>query len=109
MDDSLPIEQQQRRTVNTGSQTEQTNTNIPVNTVSQTSRKSGSWKLFGHNVPSKEVAFFVQCAVILIVLVSGVINLSVGGRETELWKFLLCSIIGYILPTPSMTAKKEDG
>ena len=72
-------------------------------TESTTSR--GSWKLFGHNVPSKEVVFFVQVLVVLVVLITCVVNLSLQTGEQDLWKYLLCSIIGYILPNPSLEKK----
>ena len=71
---------------------------IPVDRVST----PGSWKLFGHTLPSREVVFFVQVLVVLVVLVTCVVNLSLLQGDQALWKYLLCSIVGYILPSPSL-------
>ena len=70
-------------------------------------RSSGSWKLFGEKLPSKEVVFFVQVIVVVVVLITCVVNLSLGTGDQDLWKYLLCSIIGYILPSPSL--EKRNG
>ena len=63
---------------------------------------SGSWRVFGHSLPSREVVFFVQVLVVLVVLVTCVVNLSLQQGDQALWKYLLCSIVGYILPSPSL-------
>ena len=68
----------------------------------------GSWKLFGTNLPSKEVVFFVQVLVVVVVLVTCVVNLSLETGEQDLWKYLLCSIIGYILPNPSLEKRASN-
>ena len=61
-----------------------------------------SWKLCGSRLPSKEVVFFTQVLVVLIVLCTCVANLSLVKGDQALWKYLLCSIIGYVLPNPSL-------
>ena len=66
-------------------------------TASQT-----SWRVCGSKLPSKEVVFFTQVLVVLIVLITCVVNLSLQQGDQILWKYLLCSIIGYILPNPSL-------
>ena len=63
---------------------------------------SGSWRVFGHSLPSREVVFFVQVLVVLVVLTTCVVNLSLLQGDQALWKYLLCSIVGYILPSPSL-------
>ena len=65
-------------------------------------KSTGSWRVFGHQLPSREVVFFVQVLVVLIVLVTCVVNLSLLMGDQALWKYLLCSIVGYILPSPSL-------
>ena len=66
------------------------------------SQTNGSWRVFGSKLPSKEVVFFTQVLVILIVLITCVVNLSLESGDQNLWKYLLCSITGYILPNPSL-------
>ena len=73
------------------------------------SSSAGSWKLFGHQLPSREVVFFVQVLVVLVVLVTCVVNLSLLQGDQALWKYLLCSIVGYILPSPSLERQHGRG
>ena len=77
-------------------------TSPPLLVNNHHSSAKGSWKLFGSHLPSKEVVFFVQVLVVVIVLITCVVNLSLESGDQNLWKYLLCSIIGYILPNPSL-------
>ena len=85
---------------------EQRNTTSPVVVDEEEdlrrSSSSGSWRVFGHSLPSREVVFFVQVAVVLVVLITCVVNLSLVQGDQALWKYLMCSIVGYILPSPSL-------
>ena len=74
----------------------------PVEDIDDKRSNSGSWRVFGHSLPSREVVFFVQVVVVLVVLVTCVVNLSLLQGDQALWKYLLCSIVGYILPSPSL-------
>ncbi len=66
-----------------------------------TSRSSANWPVLGAKFPKAEVVFFTQVLLIYIVVITSIINLSLGSTE-KLWTVLLTSCLGYILPNPSL-------
>ena len=74
---------------------------ISVDNPSVTSK----WTCFGYKFPRQEVVFFSQILIIYIVILTCLINLSVGTGESNLWTALLGSCLGYIMPNPSMSKK----
>ena len=47
-------------------------------------------------------AFYVQSLLILIVVITALVNLTIGTEHTNFWSCLLSSCLGYILPNPKI-------
>ena len=50
--------------------------------------------------------FFAQIFILIIVILSSIINISINNTNRVFWTSLLCSSIGYALPSPSWKKKK---
>lgn len=61
-----------------------------------------TWCISGHKVPREEVIFLFQVALVYIIVVTSIVNLSLDKGEREVWLVLLSSATGYLLPSPSM-------
>lgn len=73
---------------------------------------STDWVMFGNHFPRSEVRFFAQVVILYVVIITCLANLSVGNTNHEsLWISLLCSCIGYLLPSPHISSKSkgQDG
>jgi len=64
------------------------------------------WRACGSSMPKAELVFFSQILVLYIVIVTCIVNLSIGNGDSNLWTALLSSSLGYILPNPSLKRKK---
>ena len=64
------------------------------------------WNIFGYSIPKMEVVFFSQIIALYMVIITCLINLSIGNKGTELWVSLLSASIGYLLPNPSIKNTK---
>ncbi len=60
------------------------------------------WALFGSNIPKAEIVFFTQVIIIYIVVLTSIVNLTLGYGSSTLWVALLSGNIGYILPNPTL-------
>ena len=59
--------------------------------------------------PKSSAIFATQIIVVLVVVLSAIINLSLNKDEhTEMWISLLCSSIGYVLPSPKLRKLTEN-
>jgi hypothetical protein len=65
------------------------------------SRNSEKWVLGGKILPRSEIVFFCQMVILFIVIVTSIINLSLGA-QSELWLILLSTSLGAILPNPNL-------
>ena len=65
-----------------------------------------SWNVFGRSIPRSEITFFSQVIIIYIVIVTCIVNLSVGNGDSNLWTALLSSCLGYLLPSPTIRKDK---
>ena len=75
---------------------------IAEEAIGKTASVSSKWDWFGYKFPRQEVVYFSQAAIIYIVILFCLGNLSFGNGDSNLWVALLGSCIGYILPHPSM-------
>lgn len=66
---------------------------------------SGHWHFFGRTTPRSEIVFFVQILLVYIIVIVSIVNLTIGSASEKLWISLLCSSIGYVLPSPSLKIK----
>jgi len=62
---------------------------------------STSWPVLGVRFPKREVVFFAQVFLIYIVVITSLVNITLGSTS-ELWVVLLTSSLGYLLPNPSL-------
>ena len=59
------------------------------------------WGILGKQFPRSEIKFFTQVIILYIVIITCLVNLSLGKSDlTALWISLLSSCIGYLLPSP---------
>ena len=67
------------------------------------STRSVKWEILGSKIPRKEVVFFSQMIVIYTVILTCIVNLSLGSTgPSELWVILLSTSIGAVMPNPQM-------
>ena len=60
------------------------------------------WRLFGNRVPKAEIVYICQIVIVYIIIIMSIANLSLNNGNSELWISLLCSAIGYALPSPNL-------
>jgi hypothetical protein len=63
---------------------------------------SEKWGFNGHSVSKPLVVYISQVVLVYIVVITGIVNLSTGAENQNLWIILLSSSIGYLLPSPSV-------
>ena len=64
-----------------------------------------SWVFFGEKLPRSEIVYFTQIILLFIIIITAVANLSLKTNQEELWITLLCTSVGYILPSPNIKRK----
>lgn len=68
-----------------------------------------TWDCCARPVPRAEVVYACQVAIVFIVVVAAVVNLSIRDTlHSELWVALLSSVIGIILPAPKIQKNVRD-
>ena len=60
------------------------------------------WKFFGNRVPKAEIVYICQISIVYVIIITSILNLSLNNGNPELWISLLCSAIGYALPSPTL-------
>ena len=65
-----------------------------------------SWRFFKWKSPRSEVVFFAQVLLVYIVVITSVVNLTLGNSDSKLWTALLTGHIGYLLPNPKLEKRK---
>jgi hypothetical protein len=71
------------------------------------SERSARWFVCNQKLPKVEVIYFIQVILIYIVVVTCLINLSLGWGNQALWSSLLSGGLGYILPSPKLRKNNE--
>ena len=65
---------------------------------------------FDSKIPQKEIVYITQMLLLFVVILSSIINLSLGKRDgagpQELWIVLLSTSLGAALPTPKLSNQK---
>lgn len=67
------------------------------------SNSSNRWLFCSQKFPQTQIIFLLQVALIYIIVIASVVNLSVGTPDRELWIALLGSCLGYLLPSPTIS------
>ena len=71
-------------------------------TVVNDSRSSKFWR-FGKKIfPSSEIRYLCSIILIYLVIISSLINLSIGTDIREIWLTLLSACIGVVTPSPDI-------
>lgn len=60
------------------------------------------WRMFGYRFPKAECVFFAQTLILYTVIITSLINLTLGTEPNAVWCTLLSSCLGYMLPNPSI-------
>ena len=68
-----------------------------------------SWIFLGEKLPRSEIIYFTQILLLFIVISTAIANLSLETGNEQLWITLLCSSVGYILPSPHIKSKRSNG
>ncbi len=76
-------------------------------TASNSSGNTRNWVWLSKNVPKNEVTYIVQSAVLVLVIIISLVNLSFGTGVHDLNISLLSSSLGAFLLGPSFPAFKE--
>ena len=64
------------------------------------------WVVWGHRLPKGEIVFLTQAIVIYTVIISAIVNISLGN-SSETWLVLLSASVGAILPAPKNHTPKR--
>lgn len=64
------------------------------------------WLMLGQKLPKDEIVFFTQAIVIFIVIISAIVNISIGN-SSETWLVLLSTAVGAILPNPKLRTSER--
>ncbi len=72
----------------------------------ENSSSHSSWKCFGKRVPKSEIVYACQVAILYMVIIVCIVNLTIHNGESCLWTALLSSSLGYMLPAPSLKSQK---
>lgn len=72
-----------------------------------TSIHSRRWSIAHKKLPKEEVIYFCQVIVIYTIVIVSLINLSIGSTQNPLWASLLSGSVGYLLPSPRISDKKN--
>jgi hypothetical protein len=80
--------------------------NLTTRSLSSGSRQ---WNMMGRSCPRSEVKYGVQVVILFIVILTCLINLSIGKSDLNaLWISLLSSCIGYLLPSPCISKRRRQ-
>jgi len=76
---------------------------MPGASTSQNSVTTDSpWSICSQNFPKDELIYFTQVFLIYIIVITCLINLSIGLEQNSmLWASLLSGALGYLLPSPT--------
>ena len=66
------------------------------------------WKFCGAKFPKEEIIYFCQVRMVYIVVITSIVNLCISDKNTCLWSSLVSESVGDLLPSPSISKKKEN-
>ena len=56
----------------------------------------------------EEMIYFCQVLMVYIVVITSIVNLCISDKNTCLWSSLVSGSVGYLLPSRSISKKKEN-
>ena len=63
---------------------------------------TGAWNCCSGTFRKDQIAYICQVTILYIIIITALINLSIGNGDKTLFSTLLTSCIGYLLPNPSI-------
>ena len=72
----------------------------------QSTHSSDRWVLWGRSIPKGEIVFLSQYLVIFIIVLSSIINISLGN-SSDTFLVLLSLSLGAILPNPKLKSASK--
>jgi len=67
----------------------------------------GQWTLFGKKIPKNQAIFICQVLILYIIIITCIVNLSIGNGDSNLWTALLSSSLGIMLPAPTLSRRRH--
>lgn len=64
--------------------------------------RSEIWKICGERLPESQITYTVQVTILFIIICVSLAKLCWGAEDKSIWTTLLCTSIGYILPSPKI-------
>ena len=80
---------------------------ISSNVDMNSTRSYSQWEIFGRIIPKNEVIFICQVVILYIVILTCIVNLSLGNGDSNLWTALLSSSMGIMLPAPTLSKRRR--
>jgi len=65
------------------------------------------WQIFGKTIPKNEAIFICQVVILYIIIITCIVNLSIGNGDSNLWTALLSSSMGIMLPAPTLSKRRN--
>ena len=72
----------------------------------QSTASGERWIVLGKHMPKSEIVFLCQTLVIFTVVISAIINISLGN-SSETWLVLLSTSVGAVLPNPKLKSMSK--
>lgn len=66
-----------------------------------------AWKLCGEKFPSSQIQYTFQIFILSIIIFVSLTQLCLSTGDKTLWNTLLCTSIGYILPSPKIKSSQN--
>lgn len=66
-----------------------------------------NWSVLGRKAPRAELVFLCQILALYVLIGASIYNLTANKGDTNLWTAILCSSIGYLLPSPKLKRDKK--
>ena len=77
----------------------------------KSSRITQMWNVLGTKIHKSQVTYFCQVIILYVMICTSLYNLSsknIKGEDKTLWVSLLCSSIGYLLPSPTYSNGRKN-
>ncbi len=58
---------------------------LGIDNISEEHSQRSQWYLFGQKFPRNEIVFFIQVILVYIVVITSVVNLSMGSDDGKIW------------------------
>ena len=65
------------------------------------------WMFCGTKFPKDKIIYFCEVLMESIVVITSIVNLCISDKNTCLWSSLVSGSVGYLLPSPLISNKKN--